>query len=919
MISVLVLFCFIPEVSSYVEIPYVWTPARVVTGESYEGVVVLDEAVKTGQVVILSTSDPQVIQIPKSVHIPAHSNHGIFHIMPLREGSSQIFALVNGKMISSSISVHSSERQPEMLSIVLPANTTKTENIIGYVISTDANGTPAAVKENLIVTLSATNMIEIEKTEIKIPAGEYSVKFHAKVGGSGKIFATAKNLSVAEQVITKIHDNITVRIAVAPNIVLENSRAFFFVWLEKDGMPYKIPYVTYAYVSSSNLKSVRFNENPHIKHYGDALLRIPLIDGVGSGQLISYEPGISAVTVSIDGFGSSSTDVFVGSVNIIQNIPMINEDQVRGATPNIAMAWFYPSVTDSSAYGVIALYQTSPMTNGQQMPTKITPVPIDGRTVTLSSSGIRHPQILTLSETKALSNGIGSTHATRFEVSGISQGNHSIFVSGPGLEQYNSTLVISPAFRDSYKIKVTQIPATLGSSGDIAMISVVDDSGSLVNAKKVIPSTKFTLISGNSHTEFSMPAQNTAIHSGVLEEDYRITVFANGFAPLEAVLLPSRAASSVTLDVPPLVHKSESFPYTIHEIDSSGVPIRRLISASTSTTDGVSVVEGHVIIDEVGVENIGVVTRVGADSRSVESFANVFNVEIITNGVTNKVGKQFQLDLVGDIDDFETMIDSPFPYEKISERSFLVTPDKSGSYDITIIATRDGYASTKNTMSLYVERFVDILIRAIANDGDELNIEHQIHVGNTTKSIVTPFHEEIKPQFFHASFPPDVLVGGRGYRLNSILFADQIITDTKIERLFLGKSVEVTANYDRTVRVQVDNALGSGFYTYGAQVTLSVPPKDRVWFLIRDVFDRWEGIDSNSAQVTFTAENDISARAILREDHTFLMLVVGTAVSVTLYVNFVMRKGLDIRFYLSRQNLRNFIKTVWRPKTRSYP
>ncbi|MEM4253663.1 MAG: hypothetical protein QXE84_09100, partial [Candidatus Nitrosotenuis sp.] len=119
------LFCFIPEVSSYVEIPYVWTPARIVTGESYEGVVVLDEAAKTGQVVILSTSDPQVIQIPKSVHIPAHSNHGIFHIMPLKEGSSQIFALVNGKMISSSISVHSSERQPEMLSIVLPANTTK--------------------------------------------------------------------------------------------------------------------------------------------------------------------------------------------------------------------------------------------------------------------------------------------------------------------------------------------------------------------------------------------------------------------------------------------------------------------------------------------------------------------------------------------------------------------------------------------------------------------------------------------------------------------------------------------------------------------------------------------------------------------------------------------------------------------------
>lgn len=892
-----------------IETPYVWVPPRIITGEIYEGMIVLDAASKSGQIVVLSTSEPLVAQIPESVFIAPHSNHGIFQITPLREGTSQIFALVNGKMISTNISVHSSSRQPERLLIVLPTNTTKTEEITGYVISTDMNGTPAPVTEDVSVTLSATDMIDLEQTKIRIPTGEYSAKFYAAVGGSGKIYATAKNLVIAEQQITKIYDDVTVKIAVAPNIVLENSKAFFFVWLEKDGRPYKIPQVTYAFVSSSNLKSVRFNENPQIKHHGDALLKVPLVEGVGKGHLISQEVGTSVVTASVEGFGSGKTDVFVGPVVAGQNFIKSEGGKQIQRTPNVAMSWFYPSVTDSVSYGVIALYHIN--SNGTSITdtvSRITPVPIDGRSVTLSSSGVNHPNILTLLESNP--GGIGSSHAVQFEVSGMSHGNHTIFVSGPGLERYNSTLIVSPPFRDAYRIKITQIPAVLETSGNLAMISIVDNSGSLVNAKKVVGAERFTLISDNKHVEFSIPAQNTAIYSGVLEENSKLTVTANGFAPSETILRPSGAVVSVTLDVPPSVHRSESFPYAMHEVDSNGVPIRKLDSASTSTTQGVAIRDGRMIIDTTGIESIGIVTKIGASSKNVESFANTFRVDIVPNGTTNRVEKQFRLDLVGDVDDFMTLVDSPFPYEKINEKSILVTPDRVGSYNITVIAIKDGYAPARAAMSLNVEKFINITIRAVANDSTELNIEQQIRLGNTTRSIITPFHEEVRPQFFHASFPHDVLVGNRGYRLNDIVFADQSIDENKIENIFLGIDTMIIANYDRTVRIQAENAEGAGFYTYGEQVTLSVPPKDKIGFLVRDVFDHWEGIEYNSDKVTFFATNDIKAVAVLREDHTFLMLFIAIAITAILYVNFVRRKGLDVKFYLGRHNLRNLLRNI---------
>ncbi|KER05318.1 hypothetical protein AAA799E16_02043, partial [Marine Group I thaumarchaeote SCGC AAA799-E16] len=152
--------------------------------------------------------------------------------------------------------------------------------------------------------------------------------------------------------ITKLQDEITVRVAVAPDVAMQNSKAFFYVWLEKDGKPFKPPYVTEAFLSSSDTEIVRFSENRDITHYGDSVLSIPVIDGVGKGVLVTDKPGAAIITANVKGFGSAQTNMVVGSVLLDEDFEIISpqdeeefDKRVRLLSermPTIAFSWFYP-------------------------------------------------------------------------------------------------------------------------------------------------------------------------------------------------------------------------------------------------------------------------------------------------------------------------------------------------------------------------------------------------------------------------------------------------------------------------------------------------------------------------------------------------------------------------------------------------
>jgi hypothetical protein len=911
-----IIFLAAANLSAYGQTPpgaYIWVPENIITGESYEAVIVTDNTSWAGKTVVISTDDPTVVQVPHSVTIMPHSNHGIFSLRPLRDGTVQIFALIDGNIISTKTTVHSSNRQPEKLSIILAANSTKTDDIVGYVLSVDGRETPAPVPADTTVQLFSSSLIEMDTAKIKISKDHYQAKFHAKIRGSGNIYASAENYSIAERYIERITDDVTVKVAVAPNIMMENSKAFLFVWLEKDGKPFKLPHMTYAFVSSSNLKSVRLNDTPMIKQYGDSILKIPIVNGVGKGQVISDASGTSTITASVNGFGASQASVVVGPVLVDQSFePVISEqskmDKIESKKPNVAMAWIYPTVTDSVAYGVVALYNMNFTRNTYAAITenntdvatsssinRIAPVPIDGRTITLSSTvGLQHPGAMVLSKT---SQNTGSTHAVQFEVVGVGQGNHTVFVSGPGLEQYRAFLKVTSPFSETYKIKPVRIPTLPGILADQMIISVTDDGGALVDPKLAfLEQPVFSIVADNAQTETAI-SSNSAVYSGVINSPSKAVVSWKSLAPTEVHLVPSGIATSITLDVPPKVHITEPFPYSVHEKDSFGIPIRKLNSAGISFADGVKAEMTRMRIDSVGSKMVGAVASAGAESKHIESFANTFNIDAISSGITNRIDRPFQIEIVSDVGEFDLTVNSPFPYHQMEKNLFAVTPNKAGSHDIVFVANKDGYAPAAVTFPVFAEKFVNLSIRALGSEGSELNIQQSIQIGNTTKLITTPHYEEVKPQFLHSTFPYNHVGGNNGYRLNTVTFGRQNASDGIISNLFLGNDTEIIAKYDRTIKVDVENADGSGFYPYGHKVVITAYPRDKAWFFVRDVFDHWEGIDGATERVEFVATSDVRAKAILREDHTFLTLIVGIGTSAMLYAVFLRRRRLDVRFY----------------------
>ncbi len=76
-----------------------WAPSDMITGEDYEGVVILYAGARYGQIMMLSTNDPTVIKIPESVTILPYSNHGIFPIKAVKGGTATIFAVTDGRII----------------------------------------------------------------------------------------------------------------------------------------------------------------------------------------------------------------------------------------------------------------------------------------------------------------------------------------------------------------------------------------------------------------------------------------------------------------------------------------------------------------------------------------------------------------------------------------------------------------------------------------------------------------------------------------------------------------------------------------------------------------------------------------------------------------------------------------------------
>ena len=236
-------------------------PPIMIVGQEYEGHILYKETTSSGTLVQIRSSNPTAIKLPESVFLSPEKNHGIIKIIPEKEGEYKIFVASGGISTEDNTTIVSPQREANKVKIIIPANSTTATSFQGMIFVVDANGSPVKTNQDISVIINTKGGIQ-SVPDIIIRNGTFSSIINLEILGTGTIFASAANLNPDEIEIIKEKEDIQIELGIAPNIVLENSEAFYYVSLTKKGMPFIPNYVLDVTLSSSDSAKGRFTINP---------------------------------------------------------------------------------------------------------------------------------------------------------------------------------------------------------------------------------------------------------------------------------------------------------------------------------------------------------------------------------------------------------------------------------------------------------------------------------------------------------------------------------------------------------------------------------------------------------------------------------------------------------------------------------
>lgn len=887
---------------------YLWVPSKMIADKEYKGLVVTKNPPENGMTVSLA-SDKDVVDVPRTITIMPESNHGIFSIKPLQGGTADLFAVASGDTAKATTTVYPSGSKPYKLDIFLPSNATKADKMPGFVFSLDRNGAPAYPdkSKDIQVSMSSTGRIDVPENII-IRKNQYHAKFEATIHGSGTISADTQELEPATYEISKISQDVQVNISVAPSVSLSHSQAYFYVWLEKEGLPFKPSRVIDVFLTSDNpdvasltASDVKTQQIHHAR----------LVDGIAKGTLFTRDNGKATITAHVRGFGSSQSQIFVGPTHlpdtddlITRNLTPDNDISTAKDTksknpqqrkdniikPNVSLSWILPPTTSDIAYGVVATYWMSD--------SNIVPVEINNTVFNINSEmGIEHDSFVSIyDDLGQRPQTTGRLAAIEYEISAAKNGTYTVSASSPGVKPSRATLNVMPAYSESYDIKIIPLPSLPGIMQDVAMISLVDKDGNMVSTDLIDDVS----ISISDNTSSFYTDGSTVVVDKSLSGKTRILAVLDGISQKSATLFPSRTKTSINLDMPKIIHTGELFPFSIHSVDSTGVPINNLSSDMlVSTTPNLSYFESSkfFVSNDAGTAKATVLSDYGVASQIAESFSNTMNLELTTNSSKIRVGNPVKMVVATDVSEPELDVISPFSFTKeIDDKrrsSFLIYPDKEGNFDVAVTAKKNGYTPVTKTVKIQAAKLYDLSVSAVSlDDESQLPIPLILKTSNKTLAadVITPFAKVLSPSEVSLSLPVKPTVEAKMFLLQKTLLNNNQITPPLQEQrnytdisFYLDGNTELLATYKQVIKVDIKDAEGGGLYPYGTTVNITAPPKEKISFLVRQVFDHWQGLPYDTNSVSFVAKEHISARAVYKDDYTLLMLLVAacaTALSV---------------------------------------
>ena len=889
-------------------------PEKMIAGESYQGMITLLSPSSKDSLVLLSTSNDFILESDVSVLVLANQNHGIFNLAPNNEGQAEIFASYNGEL-SSAISVIYSEKSiPQKLKVILPGNSTIADELRGYVFLLDGNGFPIQSEFDRVISLVTSEKIIVPR-QITILNGTTNSGFDVTVRATGDITATGTNLISGSATINKAQEKIDVKMAISPNIALEESYVNYFIWLEQNGRPYTVPNVLKVELQSSNTDVVRLGISPSSYKNVNSMI-ISMSDGMASGRLYTGENGLSEIFVSVQNYGYISSLVSVGPVVLVDG-DIIDEEIESGRgnmEPNYILFDIFPDVTDDISYGVASVYYSESIESldisinedGTQVTnlvehTTLIPVKSEDLLISISSeSGLEYDSDYLLDSVQF------PTHSKIFKITANNVGEYSVTATG-GKNSDTANLTVKTTQNSQYSIHLVALPISSGLTQPLMMISIVDEGGNIIDVSESFGTSLYlninTIDAKISSSKLHL-IDNVGTVSGIVNGHSTIDISSDMFGSYLKQLAPSGIPISVEFLIPDTVHNGEPFPIAIHEVDASGIPISKKQTELVSSSGFTKIDEGVISVNGDGQQQISILGKLGgAFQTHVESFTNTIDFDVISDTQNARVGEKIIIKIDSPINNVDFLIDSPFPYEKIDEKTFSVVPDyEVADAQIIITGKLGGFATLSKQLSLSSENIVEISTNAITLDGKIISPTYDIHLGNNTESTFAPAKHLIKPQQIILEFPENYSTVAGGYRLIDLTL-DGSTTNDNIVDFFANSDHDVTAIYDKFVQIIIHDGQGSGIYPYDTPIKISAPDKPKFFFLIVEKFDYWIGVDK-PATFTVNGQEDVEVTAIYKDDYAGLMIIIILVVVCILII--VYRKG-DSRIKYHLHEISDFI------------
>ncbi len=873
-----------------------FVPQKMIIGESYHGMVTILNPSQNNSLILLSVDDNFVVQIDSSVNIQTNQNHGTFNITPLNEGDAIISILYDGELLSADTQVYSKKSDAQKLKIILPTNSTVSTKLKGIVFLLDGNDSPIQSTFDRIISLVTSEKI-FTPNSVTIYNGTNYAIFPVTVRATGEITAIAPDLKSDTISIKKSQETIDVKIGIAPNIILPESYTNYFIWLEKDGLPYTIQGVQKVEIQSSNADVVRLGISP-TSYKNENSIIISMYDGIAKGRLYTGNSGAAEIFVSMENYGSASSIVYVGATLLNDNSGNLSiddyADKYTDSDINYIQLQVYPDITDDFAYGVASLYyaeQTEEIEitvneddiqiSNSIVQTVLIPIKTEDVQISISSeNGLFHDSSYLLNDVSF------PTNSKTFEITANSVGNYTITATG-GNNYDTAPLVVTTDHNALYSVHITELPILSHSTQPLLFVSIVNEDGKLVDVSELFGRLiSVNLYSTNgkisaSHVTFD---DNVGVVYGLFTGVGNITVSSDIFGIASNGIIPSGVATSIELLTPNMVHAGESFPIIIHEIDANGTPLSKK-DVTTVSSSGFDVIDGMISVNNIGIQNISILSGLGGGfSKQIKSFVNEIDYTVDVSNDTPRISEIVTIKIISQTKNVTYDIDSPFPYEKINPTTFAITPDNQLEGIITVIGTLDGFGTTTKQISISPVNLVEISVNAYTIHDDILTPPYIIKEVNSESTYNTPHSITIPPQLIVITLPEDWRNVSGGYKIVKLQVNDKIIQGNVIE-FYADRDYTITAIYDRFISVVIHNGEGSGVYSYGDTITISAPDKPILSYLVKETFDYWDGINKKSSSFIILAENDIQITAVYKDDYTILMGVILVGViGIVVYV-----------------------------------